>query len=248
MNRIPALLVRGRKSIRNFVKGSFGRLKLGANTGANTQDLLWTSLTALRTCSGAYPPLNGVVSALVAIFEISEAITHSKKEARELARHSVDLLKILAQAISDPAIISQPMLDSIASFEGTLTEIQSDMAQLVNRSIFWRLKHFNRTERKLRDIARRLDAASRVFAVGTAARTEASLHHVHVQLINPSAGPLTLCKKKYARDGHASSGVSSNVHKTSTGQNSSSSLSNSKELIVQGHFGDLAPHCLTFTM
>ncbi|KAF7338866.1 hypothetical protein MSAN_02209700 [Mycena sanguinolenta] len=192
MNRISALFVRGRKAIRNFVKGSFGRLKLGANTGANTQDLLRTALTALHACSGAYPPLDGAVSALVAILEMSERITHSKKEARELARHSADLLKILAQAISGPGVVSEPMLASITSFESTLTEIQSELAKarLEDRSLFWRFAHLNRTQRTLRNINRRLDDASRKFTIGSAARSEAYVRQV-----------LTLCKKIFVFQG-----------------------------------------------
>ncbi|KAJ7258387.1 hypothetical protein B0H12DRAFT_1109790 [Mycena haematopus] len=194
MNRISALLVRSRKRIRNFVKGSFGRLKPGGNTGANGQDILRTSLTALSTCSAAYPPLNGVVSALVAICEISERMALSKKDAHELARHSVDLLRILAQATEEPGGISESTLASIACFESTLTEIQSEMAQLVDRTLLWRLTHLNRTERALRNINRRIDEASRAFAIGSAARTEASLYQI-TQILHSSTGPPTLRNK-----------------------------------------------------
>lgn len=137
MHKISSVLVRSRKRIRSFVKGSYGRLKRGANAGANYQDLLWTSLTALRTCADAYPPLKGAVGALVAILEISEVrnrkryrhyhgwdlnlvnqrIAHSKKDGCELGRHAVDVLKMLADVTSNRDAISGPMLASIVLFE-----------------------------------------------------------------------------------------------------------------------------------
>lgn len=137
MHKISSVLVRSGKRIRSFVKGSYGRLKRGANAGANYQDLLWTSLTALRTCADAYPPLKGAVGALVAILEISEVrnrkrywyyhgwdlnlvnqrIAHSKKDGCELGRHAVDVLKMLADVTSNRDAISEPMLASIVLFE-----------------------------------------------------------------------------------------------------------------------------------
>ncbi|KAF8217477.1 hypothetical protein K438DRAFT_1795074 [Mycena galopus ATCC 62051] len=176
MGRISCILVRGRKRVQNFVKGSFGRLK---SNGANHQDLLWTSLTALRTSSSACPPLNGVVSILVAIFEISERMTHSKQNARELAGHSVDLLRMLADAASDRDGIPEPMLASLVCFESVLTKIHAEVDQLVGRGFVWRVKHLNRNEKKLRSLNRRLKDASRTFELGSAARTEASVAQLH---------------------------------------------------------------------
>lgn len=72
MDGRPPPLVRARKRVRNFVKGTFGRLKPGANEDATYQDLLWTSLTALKTSADAFPPLKGVVGAVISIMEISQ--------------------------------------------------------------------------------------------------------------------------------------------------------------------------------
>ncbi|KAJ7306218.1 hypothetical protein DFH08DRAFT_902401 [Mycena albidolilacea] len=195
MHKISSVLVRSRKRIRSFVKGSYGRLKRGANAGANCQDLLWTSLTALRTCADACLPLKGAVGALVAIFEISERIAHSKKDARELGRHAVDVLKMLADATSNRDASSERMLASIVQFEKTLMEIQTEMDSLKARSTFWRLKHLNRNEGKFRSFNRRLDDASRAFMIGATARAEAGIYQVHTQILQTSAGFLAVRNK-----------------------------------------------------
>ncbi|KAJ7797904.1 hypothetical protein B0H14DRAFT_2909104 [Mycena olivaceomarginata] len=141
MDGRPPLLVR-----------TFGRLKPGANEDATYQDLLWTSLTALKTSADAFPPLKGVVGAVISIMEISQRIAHSKKDARELSGQA-----------------------SIERFETTLEEIQSEMNRLMNRSRMWRLKHLNRTEGTLRKFNKRLDDASREFTMGLAVRTEVAV-------------------------------------------------------------------------
>ncbi|KAF7348720.1 hypothetical protein MVEN_01390900 [Mycena venus] len=179
-------LVRGRDRTRNFVKGSFGRLKPGANGNATCQDLLWTSLTALKTPSDAFPPLIGVVGAVVAILEISKRITHSKKDARELAQRSVDLLKVLDDIISnlEPGTIPEPMVASIVRFESTLKEIQTEMDKLMARGCIWRLKHLNRNEGMLEKFHKRLDDASHEFKIASAARAEICVHQVHAQVLD----------------------------------------------------------------
>ncbi|KAJ7908695.1 hypothetical protein B0H13DRAFT_2661923 [Mycena leptocephala] len=159
MDRRLSLLVRPRKLVRNFVKGSFGRLKAGANAGATSQDLLWTSLTALRTSSDAFPPLKGVVGAVVAILETSQRVAHSKKEAFQLAKRSVELLEMLADVISDRGAIPEPMLASIVRLESILEEIKIEMIRLANRGRLWRLNHLNRNEGALWKFNRRLDDA-----------------------------------------------------------------------------------------
>ncbi|KAJ7034622.1 hypothetical protein C8F04DRAFT_1101597 [Mycena alexandri] len=182
------ILLRRRKRIRSFVKGTFGRLKSGVKRSADYQDLLWTSLTALETSSDAFPALKGVVGAVVAVSKISQRVKHSKKEARELAQRTVDLLERLADAIPDPTEISDHMLNNIARFESVLEEIQAEMSQLASRGLRWRLMHLNRNEDSLRKFNSLLDEASRGFLIGTVVRVEAAVHRVHTQMIHTSAG------------------------------------------------------------
>ncbi|KAJ7737757.1 hypothetical protein B0H16DRAFT_1571725 [Mycena metata] len=181
-------VLRLRKRIRSFVKGTFGRLKSGVKQSANYQDLLWTSLTALKTSSDAFPALKSVVGAVIAVWEISQRVKHSKKEARGLAQRTVDLLGRLADAIPDPTRIPDPMLDSIARFESVLAEIQAEMIQLANRGVRWRLKHLNRSEDSLRKFNSLLDEAAREFLIGAVVRVETAVHQVHTQIVRTSAG------------------------------------------------------------
>ncbi|KAJ6529329.1 hypothetical protein B0H19DRAFT_1384989 [Mycena capillaripes] len=196
MERRPPLLIRARKRVRTFVKGTIGRLKPGANEDATYHDLLWTSLTALKTSSDAFPPLKGVVGAAFSILEISRRITHSKMDARELAGRTVEILKSLTKGICNRGGIPPPMLESIEHFESTLEEIQSEMNQLMNRGRMWRLKHLNRNEGTLRKFNTRLDDASREFMMGLAVRTELAVYQVHAQVVDASAGHLSLHNKE----------------------------------------------------
>ncbi|KAJ6589293.1 hypothetical protein B0H19DRAFT_1103531 [Mycena capillaripes] len=191
MDRTHSLLVRARKPIRHFIKGTFGRLKAGANAGATYHDLLWTSVTALRTSSDAFPPLKGVVSAVVAILEISQRVAQSKKDAHQLAGRSVKLLEMLADVISDRGAIPPPMLASIERFESILEEIKIEMIQLTNRNRRWRLKYLNHNEGTLQKFNKRLDDTSREFEMGVAVRTEECVHRIHTQISNVSARSLT---------------------------------------------------------
>ncbi|KAJ7670719.1 hypothetical protein DFH06DRAFT_1468495 [Mycena polygramma] len=181
MERIPPI-VRAQKRIPAFVKGTFGRLKPGANAGTKYQDLLWTSLTALKTSSDAFPPLKGVVGAAVSIMEISQRITHSKKDAHELAKRAVELLELLADVISDRGSIPDQMLASIVRFESILEEIRTEMTQLMNRGRMWRFSHLNRSESTLRKFNRRLDIASQDFVMASVVRTEMCVHQVQTQV------------------------------------------------------------------
>ncbi|KAJ7811884.1 hypothetical protein B0H14DRAFT_3879885 [Mycena olivaceomarginata] len=196
MDGRPPPLVRARKRVRNFVKGTFGRLKPGANDDATYQDLLWTSLTALKTSADAFPPLKGVVGAVISIMEISQRIAHSKKDARELAGQAVGILILLSNEFSTRGTISPPMLGSIERFETTLEEIQSEMNRLMNRSRMWRLKHLNRTEETLRKFNKRLDDTSREFTMGLAVRTEVAVYRVHAEVLDTSAAHLNLHNKE----------------------------------------------------
>ncbi|KAJ7106226.1 hypothetical protein C8R44DRAFT_858312 [Mycena epipterygia] len=170
-------LVRARNRFRNST----------ATEGAKCHDLLYTSLTALRASSDAFPPLKSVVGAVTSVLEISQRVTHSKKDARQLARRTVEILEALADAIPDPAAIPDPMLASIKRFERTLEDIKTEMCLLMKRGRMWRLRHLNRSEGALLNFNRRLDDASREFTIGAAVRGEALTHQVHTQLLNVSA-------------------------------------------------------------
>ncbi|KAJ7155035.1 hypothetical protein C8R46DRAFT_1116870 [Mycena filopes] len=187
MENTHPLRLRLRKRIRSFIKGTFGRLKSGAKRSANYQDLLWTSLTALKTSADAFPPLKGVVGAVVAVLEISQRVTHSKQEAHQLARRAVKLLETLADAIPDPNAIPDPMLASIARFESVLKEIEMEMLQLVNRGPWGRLKHLNRNEGSLRKFHTRLDEAYHEFLISAVVRVEASTNQVQLHIGHASA-------------------------------------------------------------
>ncbi|KAJ7683470.1 hypothetical protein B0H17DRAFT_1333306 [Mycena rosella] len=197
--RVPVLL-RGRSRIRHFAKKCFHRLKAGATTsdGANCHDLLCTSLTALRTSADAFPPLKGVVGAVTSVLEISQRVTHSKKDAEELARHAVTILEMLADVIgeSHSTSIPGPMLASIRRFQGTLEEIQETMNRLGNHSRIWRLTHLNRNEGALRKFHKRLDDAFQEFTIGSAIRSEACTYAVQTQLTTASAISITFHKEQ----------------------------------------------------
>ncbi|KAJ6481331.1 hypothetical protein C8R47DRAFT_595680 [Mycena vitilis] len=183
MQKGPPIL-RAQIRIPAFVKGTFGRLKpRGANISAEYLDLMWTSLIALKTSSDAFPPLKGVVGATVSILEISQRITHSRKDAHELAKRAVELLELLADIISDRGSIPDQMLTSIVRFECILEEIQTEMTQLMNRGRMWRLGHLNRSESTLRKFNRRLDIASHDFVMASVVRTEMRVHQVQAQVV-----------------------------------------------------------------
>ncbi|KAJ7148096.1 hypothetical protein C8R43DRAFT_1129251 [Mycena crocata] len=190
------VLLRARGRILNSVKRSVEHLKGANNQGANCEDLLWTSLTALRTSADAFPPLKGVVGAVTSIMEISQRVTHSRRDAQQLAHRTVQTLELLADvisdAISDPSTIPEPMLASIARFQGTLDEIAAAMAFLVAHGPMWRLRHLNRTEGELKDFNRRLDDASRKFIMVSTLRIEAGVHRVEAHILDTSASSAVL--------------------------------------------------------
>ncbi|KAJ7760851.1 hypothetical protein DFH07DRAFT_426002 [Mycena maculata] len=176
------LLVRARARL----KGCLRQLRKTGREGAKYHDLLYTSLSALRTSSDAFPPLQGVVGAVTSILEISQRVSHSKKQARELARRSVEVLELLADLIPDATAIPEPMLAGITRFQGTLEEIKTEMSRLATRGRLWRLKHLNRSEGALIRFNGRLDDASREFAIGAAVRVEACVHTVRAQISDQS--------------------------------------------------------------
>ncbi|KAJ7484161.1 hypothetical protein FB451DRAFT_1363747 [Mycena latifolia] len=195
MDRRFPVLLRGRDRVRHFVKKNL-RLTATSSKGANCHDLLWTALTALRTSSDAFPPLKGVVGAVTSVMEVSQRVCHSKKDARELSQRAVRVLELLADALPDPTTIPEPMLASIGRFEMSLKEIREEMSRLANHGRIWRLLHLNRSEGALRKFDRRLDEASREFAIGSAVRGEASTYAIQAQVSDVAAVALVLHEKQ----------------------------------------------------
>ncbi|KAJ6599752.1 hypothetical protein DFH09DRAFT_1271400 [Mycena vulgaris] len=195
MNRRVPLLVGARNRIRLF-STNFRHLQPTAQDRATCHDVLWTSLTALRTSSDAFPPLKGVVGAVTSVLEVSQRVRHSKKDAHELADRAVRILDILADEISDPTAIPEPMLASIRRFQQTLEEIQEEMSHLATRGRIWRLRHLNQSEGALRNFNRRLDDASREFTIGSAVRGEVTTHRVQTQISDVSVVSLVHHKKQ----------------------------------------------------
>ncbi|KAJ7282495.1 hypothetical protein C8J57DRAFT_1295520 [Mycena rebaudengoi] len=159
----------------------------GVMRGAKCQDAIWTSLTALKASSDAFPPLKSVVGAVIAIWEISQRIQYIKSEAFQLALRSVEILEILADAIPDPTIIPAPMLASIARFEEVLKDIIAVMSHFMHRSRIWRFIHLNRTEVTLSQFHWHLDNACRDFTLSSAVRVEANVYNLQSQIAKGDA-------------------------------------------------------------
>ncbi|KAJ7055323.1 hypothetical protein C8F01DRAFT_1160178, partial [Mycena amicta] len=79
-------------------------------------DILWTSLTALRESSDAFPPLKSAVGGVVVLCNIAERAKHSKSDARDIALRTKKILDVVAEAVPDPTAISPAMLKSIERF------------------------------------------------------------------------------------------------------------------------------------
>ncbi|KAK7059901.1 hypothetical protein R3P38DRAFT_2838442 [Favolaschia claudopus] len=174
---------RSGKRIRQFIKGTFGRLKPSAkNTGASAQDVLSTGLTALRSPADAFPPLKGVVGAVVAILEISERITHSKTDAHELARIAVRIQHVLACATPDADMIHDETQQNITRLKGVLQEIEAEINSLTDRSRIYMLTHLNRNEESIQTSKRRLDEALQEFSIGALTRIEVALFRIEARL------------------------------------------------------------------
>ncbi|KAJ7087448.1 hypothetical protein C8R44DRAFT_893158 [Mycena epipterygia] len=93
-------------------------------------DVLWTSILALKESSDAFAPLKSVVEDMSAIWDIAERAKHSKAAAEDIARRTKDIIDVIADAISDPALIPPVILRRIERFEVLLDEIKCSMERI----------------------------------------------------------------------------------------------------------------------
>ncbi|KAJ7055363.1 hypothetical protein C8F01DRAFT_1234776 [Mycena amicta] len=135
-------------------------------------DILWTSLTALKESSDAFPPLKSAVGGVVALCNIAERAKHSKSDARDIAFRTKEVLDLVAEAVPDPTVISPPMLKSIQRFTVLLEEIRRRLEPIVRASSVSRIVRLNRNERTLAGIKAQLDDAYRDFVAASALRVE----------------------------------------------------------------------------
>ncbi|KAK7051991.1 hypothetical protein R3P38DRAFT_1632886 [Favolaschia claudopus] len=135
-------------------------------------DVLWTSLSALRESSDAFPPLKSAVGGAVAICTIVERTKHSQSDARALALRIKDILDVLADAVPDGNEIPPTMMSSIAAFSTLLHEIEVYLAKIFSSSKMSRLIHLNRNENVLMEYKAQLNDAYRDFLAASTLRLE----------------------------------------------------------------------------
>ncbi|KAK7023229.1 hypothetical protein R3P38DRAFT_2628190 [Favolaschia claudopus] len=135
-------------------------------------DVLWTSLSALKESSDAFPPLKSAVAGAIAICTIVERTKHSQSDARALALRIKDILDLLADAVPDGNEIPPAMMSSIAAFSTLLHEIEVYLAKIFSSSKMSRLIHLNRNENVLMEYKAQLNDAYRDFLAASTLRLE----------------------------------------------------------------------------
>ncbi|KAJ7055294.1 hypothetical protein C8F01DRAFT_1160053 [Mycena amicta] len=144
-------------------------------------DILWTSLTALRESSDAFPPLKSAVGGVVVLCNIAERAKHSKSDARDIALRTKKILDVVAEAVPDPTAISPAMLKSIERFTLLLAEIHHRLEPIVRASSVSRIVSLNRNERTLAGIKAQLDDAYRDLVAASALRVEVQQTKIALQ-------------------------------------------------------------------
>lgn len=135
-------------------------------------DIAWTALVALKESAEPFPPLKGVVGAVLVLWETANRVSGSKETAHALSLRCLDILYALANAVPEPSDIPPEMRASIRKFVKLLEEIREAMDRSQKRSWIKRLSRLNRDKAEFQKFNQRLDEACQTFTMAAALRTE----------------------------------------------------------------------------
>ncbi|KAJ7333295.1 hypothetical protein DFH08DRAFT_939916, partial [Mycena albidolilacea] len=148
-----------------------------SSTSHTLPDILRTSLLALRESADACPPLKSAVGGVVALWDIAEVGTsrrakHAKRDARDIAFRTNEIMENIGDAVPDVSKISPPLLAKIVDLALLLEDIRRDMEIITSTGGIVRVARLNRNERVLQDIRVKLDEKTHDFATGSLLRQE----------------------------------------------------------------------------
>ncbi|GLB40589.1 hypothetical protein LshimejAT787_0804600 [Lyophyllum shimeji] len=150
------------------------RRNLGRASAAGA-DIAKTSLVALKESADAFPPLKSAVGGVLAVWNVAERATASKKKAEAMASRCNEILEVLVDGVPDPVNIAPEMQAGIHRFTLLLQDTRRAMERRQTRTRISLVLHMNRNEDELADFNRRLDEAYKDFLIAAALRTEVKL-------------------------------------------------------------------------
>jgi len=158
--------------------------KLSAADGLNT------SLRALKESPDAFPPLKSVVGGALAIYDIAQRVSRSKRTAKDLADRTIQTLYILAENVPDATAISPDMLNNISRFEVVLNDLHAALERLALQGRWKRLFHLNSNEGELDVFKQRLEVACQAFTIGSTMRIERTVAVVQSEVMTSRTATL----------------------------------------------------------